>query len=93
MNMITKIKDKFSGEVYDILGKPRTEPIALSTIYFTDKYWIQHQVPIKGLCEHHVYRMGHIGELSQIASAVDRDRQVAYDEMIEDFTKLRNRYN
>ena len=93
MNMIAKIKEKFNGEVYDILGKPRTEPVVLDTIYFTDKYWFRYQEPMKGFGEHHIYSMGNISKRSQIASGISRDTpSEAYDRMLAEHGELTNKY-
>ena len=95
MNMLSKIKDVFSGEVYDILGKPQSEPQVSETIYHTDKYWIRVSLPSTLTNQvNFVVAMGAIGERSSsaIARGAGETKEEAYNDMLAEFGELRNKY-
>jgi len=97
MKMLSKIEDAFSGDVYDILGKPQGEPEVLETIYRTDKYWIVEVNPQaigKGTQGGHEFclRMGLIGEHDTLGTGWGDTRQEAYNSMLAEYGELKNKY-
>ena len=95
MNMLSKIKDVFSGEVYDILGKPQSEPQVSQTVYHTDKYWVSVSLPSAKTNQiKFVVSMGEIGTRSSesLAMGVGETKEEAYNKMLAEFGELRNKY-
>jgi hypothetical protein len=93
MNMLSKIKDAFTGDVYDILGKPQGEEIVSATIYQTDKYWVKITPPSKLQDTTNFFcHMGELGSNAVLASGYKATKKEAYNEMLAEYGELRNKY-